>query len=279
MVAHRRSPRSRYVIAALLLLALTLVVLDTRGRGGGVIGRVRNAVADGFSPLQSATHDVLRPIGNFVAGAIDYGSVRAQNQKLRNQVAAMSVGSARAAAAEQAASEVLKEQGLTFVGSIPTRSVQIIDRSSSNFSVSLTVDKGTSQGIAVGEPVVAVGGLVGTVVSAGSTTSTVRLMGDPSFSVGVSLPGGNVGSASGQGQGKSLTVTVDTTSLKPPVLKVGEVISTSGLSLEAFPKGIPVGRVSKVSSQPGSLEPAIELTPVVDVAQFSFLQVLLWSPP
>jgi rod shape-determining protein MreC len=263
----------------LILVALTLVALDTRSRGGGVIGRVRNVVADGFSPLQSATHDILSPIGNFVTGAVNYSTLRNQNQRLRNQVAAMSVGAAQAAAAEQAASEVLKEQGLTFVGSIPTRTVQIIDRGSSNFSSSLTVDKGTSQGIAVGQPVVATGGLVGTVETAGVTTSTIRLMSDPSFSVGVSLQGGNIGSVSGQGQGRPLVVTVDTTSLKPPTAKAGDLLYTSGLALETFPKGIPVGRVTKVSSVPGSLEPTIDVTPIVNVAAFSYLQVLLWSPP
>ena len=279
MVSHRHSQRSRYVVAALILVALTLVALDTRSRGGGLIGRVRNVVADGFSPLQSATHDVLGPIGNFVTGAVNYGTLRNQNQQLRNQIAAMTVGAAQAAAAEQAASEVLKEQGLTFVGSIPTRTVQIIDRGSSNFSSAVTVDKGTSKGIAVGQPVVAVGGLVGTIETAGATTSTIRLETDPSFSVGVSLQGNNIGSVSGQGQGRPLMVTVDTTSLKPPSEKVGDVIYTSGLALETFPKGIPVGKVAKIFSVPGSLEPSIEVTPIVDVAAFSYLQVLLWSPP
>lgn len=263
----------------LLLVAVTLVALDTRSGGGGVTGQVRNAISDVVGPVQSATHDALAPIGNFLGGAVDYNSLSKENQRLRNQVSAMSVAAAQAAAAEQAAAEVLKEQGLTFVGSIPTRTVQVIDRGSSNFYSNLTVDKGTSQGIAVGEPVVAAGGLVGTIATAGAKTSTVRLMSDPSFSVGLSLPGGNIGSASGQGAGRPLGVTVDTTSLKTPAVKIGEILYTSGLSLETFPKGIPVGRVSSVSAVPGSLEPHISLTPLVDVTQFSYLEVMLWSPP
>lgn len=279
MISHRKSLRSRYVVAMLLLVAVTLVALDTRSGGGGVTGQVRNAISDVVGPVQSATHDALAPIGNFLGGAVDYNSLSKENQRLRNQVSAMSVAAAQAAAAEQAAAEVLKEQGLTFVGSIPTRTVQVIDRGSSNFYSNLTVDKGTSQGIAVGEPVVAAGGLVGTIATAGAKTSTVRLMSDPSFSVGLSLPGGNIGSASGQGAGRPLGVTVDTTSLKTPAVKIGEILYTSGLSLETFPKGIPVGRVSSVSAVPGSLEPHISLTPLVDVTQFSYLEVMLWSPP
>lgn len=279
MVTRKKSLRRRYVVATLLLVAVTLVALDTRSGGGGITGGIRNAVSDVASPIQSATHDALAPVGNFLQGAVDYGTLSKQNQQLRNQVAAMSVAAAQAAAAEKAAAAVLKEQGLTFVGSIPTRTVQVIDRGSSNFASNLTVDKGTSQGIAVGEPVVAAGGLVGSIETAGATTSTVRLLSDPSFSVGLSLPGGNIGSASGQGLGRPLGVTVDTTSLKTPTVKVGDVLYTSGLSLETFPKGIPVGKVASVSAVPGSLEPHISLTPLVDVTQFSYLEVMLWSPP
>jgi len=279
VVTHKKSLRSRYVVAMLLLVAVTLVAVDKRAGGGGITGHIRNAVSDVVSPIQSATHDALAPVGNFLGGAVDYGALSKQNQQLRNQVAAMSVAAAQAAATEKAAAAVLKEQGLTFVGSIPTRTVQVIDRGSSNFASNLTVDKGTSQGIAVGEPVVAAGGLVGTIETAGARTSTVRLLSDPSFSVGLSLPGGNIGSASGQGLGRPLSVTVDTTSLKTPAVKVGDVLYTSGLSLETFPKGIPVGRVASVSAVPGSLEPHISLTPLVDVTQFSYLEVMLWSPP
>ncbi len=279
MVSHRKSLRSRYVVAMLLLIAVTLVAVDTRSGGGGITGHVRNAVSDVVGPIQAATHDALAPVGNFLQGAIDYNSVSKENQRLRNQVAAMSVAAAQAAATEQAGAAVLKEQGLTFVGSIPTRTAQVIDRGSSNFASNLTIDKGVSQGIAVGEPVVAAGGLVGTIEAAGAKTSTVRLMSDPSFSVGLSLPGGNIGSASGQGLGRPLGVIVDTTSLKTPAVKIGDVLYTSGLSLETFPKGIPVGRVSGVSTVPGSLEPHISLTPLVDVTQFSYLDVMLWSPP
>ncbi len=279
MISHRKSLRSRYVVATLLLVAVTLVALDTRSGGGGITGQLRNAVSDVVSPIQSATRDVLAPVGDFLAGAVDYGTVSKENQRLRDQVAAMSDAAAQAAAAEQEAAAVLKEQGLKFVGSIPTRTVQVVERSSSNFASNLTVNKGTSQGIAAGEPVVAAGGLVGMIESAGTKTSTVRLLSDPSFSVGLSLPGGNIGSASGQGLGRPLGVTVDTTSLKAPAVKVGDVLYTSGLSLETFPKGIPVGKVSSVSAVPGSLEPHITLTPLVDVAQFSYLEVMLWSPP
>ena len=278
MAVYRRSSRTRNVLAVLVLAALTLITIDARSNGSGVLSSVRGKVSDAFSPLQRATHSALAPIGNFITGAIDYGSLRRENQQLRQQVASLQTKSVQAAAAAQAAQQLLQEQNLPFVGSIPTVAVQIIDQGSSNFDNSLTINKGTTSGVAAGQPVVAAGGLVGSVLSASAHTATVRLLTDPSFSVGISLPGGNVGSASGQGRAEPMRITVDTTQLQVPKVKKGQDLVTSGLSLEKFPKGIPVGRITQVTYSPGAAEPLISIVPLVNPAQLSYLQVLLWSP-
>lgn len=278
MAVYRRSSRTRNVLAVLVLAALTLVTIDARSNGSGALSSVRSGVSDAFSPLQRATHAALAPIGNFLTGAVDYGSLRAENQRLRQQIAGLQTQAVRAAASEQAAQQLLQEQNLPFVGSIPTVAVQIIDEGFSNFDNSLTIGKGTDSGVAAGQPVVAAGGLVGSVLSATAHTATVRLLTDPSFAVGVSLPGGNVGSAAGQGRTEPMHITIDSTNLPVPVLKPGDTVVTSGLTLEKFPKGIPVGKVTKVVTAPGAAEPSVDIAPLVNPAQLSYLQVLLWSP-
>ena len=49
---------------------------------------IRPRSDEAFAPLQHATHSALQPIGNFLSGAIDYGSLRRENQRLRDQVGA-----------------------------------------------------------------------------------------------------------------------------------------------------------------------------------------------
>jgi cell shape-determining protein MreC len=73
-------------------------------------------------------------------------------------------------------------------------------------------------------------------------------------------------------------VTIDTTDQKTPDVHVGQVLSTSGLQLEQFPAGIPVGRVVSVRHPAQDVEPDIALAPVVDLSALSFVTVLLWSP-
>lgn len=283
MAVHRRSSRTRNVLAVLVLAALTLITIDARSNGGGGLSRVRNGVSDVFSPLQRATHAVLRPIGDFLTGAADYGSLRAENQRLRQQILQDQNQAAIAQAEKAQAEQVLALQNLPFVGSIPTVICQIDDVGSSNFDNTLTVEKGTADGLAPGQPVVAGGGLVGIVQTAAKHSATILLLTDPQFRVGVSLPGGNIGSVQGAGRTQTLGVNVVTTqgangSPKPPVVTTGSVLVTSGLNSEKFPKGLPVGRVVKVVQLPGEPEPEIQLEPMVNSAQLSYLEVLLWSP-
>lgn len=278
MAVYRRSSRTRNVIAVLVLAALTLVTIDARSQGSGVLSDARNKVSDVFGPLQRATHAALRPIGDFLTGVVDYGSLRHENEILRRQAAQAATQEAQAAAEQAQAEEVLRDQHLPFVGAIPTVTAQIIDTGASNFNNSVTIDKGTADGLVAGQPVVAAGGLVGTVQTAARHVSTVQLITDPSFVVGVSLQGGNVGAATGTGRHQPLRITVDTPKLAAPNEKMGDVLSTAGLSMEKFPKGIPVGKVTKVTRIPGAIEPEIEVTPFVDPTRIAYLVVLLWSP-
>src|SRR5215471_2670386 len=89
VAVYRRSSRTRYVLAVLVLAALTIVTIDARSGGSGVTDQVRAKFHDAFSPLQRATHSVLRPIGDFFTGALEYGSLRQENQRLRSQVAGL----------------------------------------------------------------------------------------------------------------------------------------------------------------------------------------------
>jgi rod shape-determining protein MreC len=278
VAVYRRSTRTRYVLAVLLLAALTLVTIDARTSGTGVTNDVRSKVREAFAPLQHATHTALQPIGNFLTGTINYGSLRRENQRLRDQVAALQQQSLQAAAEQSAAQQLFATENLPFVGTIPTVSVAVIDDGFSNFENTVTINKGTSSGLAVGQPVVAAGGLVGSVAAVSARTATVILLTDPTFAVGVRLGPTNVGTAQGMGRNAPLRVTVDTTSQRPPTVAKGQKIVTSGLDLEKFPASIPVGQVATVSRPSGAAEPEITLTPFVDVDQLAFLQVLLWAP-
>jgi rod shape-determining protein MreC len=264
------------VVAVLVLLAITLVTLDARSGGSGFVGDLRSRARDAFAPVQDATHSVLQPIGNFLSGALHYGSLRAENDQLRSQLSALQAKEIQTAYQQQQADQVLAQAHLPFLAGIPTVTGQVIDVGSSNYENSVEINKGTDDGVAVGQPVVTGAGLVGSIGEASAKTSTIVLLTDPTFVVGVALDAaGDVGSAQGYGAGSAMHV-----NLVSPAVKFtkNQALVTSGLQMEKFPKGIPVGTIAHASTAPGALQQEVTMVPLARLSRLSYVQVLLWSP-
>jgi cell shape-determining protein MreC len=61
-------------------------------------------------------------------------------------------------------------------------------------------------------------------------------------------------------------------------LSPGDKLVTSGMQLERYPKGIPVGSVATVKADPAQLQQTVTITPLVDLSRLEYVQVLQWSP-
>lgn len=275
MVSPRR-PRGRFLLLVLLLLGVTLVTLSDRSGNGGIFGKARSYAREVANPFQSAVHSALQPVGDFIYGALDYRSLERQNQLLRQEVATGQAAAVEAAATLEQAEQVMAQEHLGYLGRIPSIAAQVVDLASANFEQSVEINEGAADGVAVGQPVVAAGGLIGSVSSVSSHLATVTLLDDPSFAVGVRVVrGGAVGAAVGEGQGELLQV--EDVNVGEQV-KRGDRLVTSGLSLEHFPPGIPVGTVAQVSAPAGALQLEISVKPLADLVNLQFVRVLLWSP-
>jgi rod shape-determining protein MreC len=229
-----------------------------------------------FAPVQSATHSVLRPIGDFFTGALHYGTLKRENAQLRDQLA-QARGDALGSADAQRELQILSEQAhLSFVGNIPTVAAQVVDTSSSNFEVSVQINRGTDSGIAVNMPVVTGAGLVGRVAQVSAKRATVLLVTDPTFSVGVRLvTNGAVFVADGAGRSNPMTLELVDANTQ---IHVGDKLVTSGLNLEQYPKDIPVATVRSVKAAPGQLQQTVTVTQSVDLSRLEYVRVLQWSP-
>jgi rod shape-determining protein MreC len=181
------------------------------------------------------------------------------------------------AAEAQRENQALKDQQrLTFAGDIPTVAASVVSTTTSNFDLTVELDRGTEAGVAVNMPVVAGGGLVGRVVRVSRLRSTVVLITDPTSSVGVRLVTANQPAvATGNGPGKPLRV--DFVDVNAQV-GAGDQVVTSGLQGGRYPQGIPVGTVKNVKVTPGAIQPEIEVQPIVDLRRIEFVKVLQWAP-
>jgi rod shape-determining protein MreC len=271
-LTHRRS-RGRYVVAALLLASLTLITLDTRG--SGALRSVRNHTQSVLSPVESGIHDALRPVGNFFAGAADFGSLKAENERLRSEYAGVQAQEAQNQYEEQQLKEAYKQLDLPYAAGIKPIVANVTTQPSSNFEVTITIDKGTSAGVALKQPVVGSAGLLGTVTAAGSGTATVTLLTNPGATIAVTtVSGADLGYVKGQGLDKDLEMTVLPDSGKVAPLKVGQELYTSDVG-SAYPSGIPVGRVKTVTNDGANTTATV--APLANAGNLSFVDVMLWS--
>lgn len=276
MAVYRRSARPRFTLLLLVLTAITFLTLDYRGTGSGAIDAVKGGARDVFSPVQSATDGLFDPVGDFVGGIVNYGDLEAENERLRREIEELRGEALRASDADRERRVLLDQLDLEFVDDIPRVDARVVTTGTSNFELSVEIDRGTDAGVAKGMPVVSGTGLVGRISSVSRRRATVLLLTDKTSSVGVRLTtSGDVGVANGNGYRSPLEV-----DLIDPATKVEqeEVVVTSGLQQSVFPPGIPVGRISRSEIRPGDLEQTIEIDPVVDLRRLAFVTVLQWSP-
>ena len=205
MARSRRSRRTLTVVV-LVVLSLSLISLDLNGRTHSVTSGIKSVANDIFSPLRQGVLDIISPIGGFFAGAFDYHSVQAQNEQLQR-----TIGQLRAAKAERSFEQaqlrtLMALQNLPFLQSLPTVTAETIDKYSSNFTATITLDKGRADGVDVGYPVVASGGLVGQVIQSFHHSCVVQLITDGQSKVGVTFGNQLTGIVDGQGPGNDLTL-------------------------------------------------------------------------
>lgn len=139
----------------------------------------------------------------------------------------------------------------------------------------LAVDRGGSSGVAEDMPVVSLDGVVGRILRAGATASTVLLLTDANSRIAViGEHNRSAGMLSGQGYGEPLVVHYMNINA---VIDPGELLLSSGLS-GIYPKGLPVARVVRVRRSDISLFLTIEAEPLVDVATLEEVLLLRREP-
>ncbi|MGH9154660.1 MAG: rod shape-determining protein MreC [Acidimicrobiales bacterium] len=275
MAVYRRSSRPRFTLLLVVLTSITLLTLDQRGSGFGVVSAARDLARDAFAPVQDAADAAFGPVGDFLQGALHFGDVEEENERLRAQLAEQEGDVLAARDANQERRALLDQQDLDFAADLPAVASRVVQASDARFGQTIELDRGRDAGVAPGMPVVAGSGLVGRVVDVSRRRATVLLITDPTSNVGVRLPlSGDVGVAAGRGRGSSLRVDL----VAPDSVVVrGEVLVTSGQDQSAFPAGIPVAQIRAATAATGALQQDVTAEPVVDLDRLRVVKVIQWS--
>jgi rod shape-determining protein MreC len=275
-LSRRTGGRSRITLALLILTSVAVLTLDFRD--AGIVRSARNTAGAVFAPLKGVGETISEPFTNAWNGITDYGDVQAENAELRERIAELEGEQVLNEEAARQLEELAAQLELEWIGAIPPLRARVVSGAASNFEETIDIGKGSNDGIQVGMPVVNGAGLVGKVVQVTANRSTVLLLTDPDFAVGIRLPSGITGTARGQGQGKDLVVDTRLEPDSEDIPKRGTAMVTSGIDNSAFPADIPVGRVEDSEEAGDGLTLDLIVRPMADTERLAFVTVLLWTP-
>lgn len=271
----------------LLLVVVSLILLTvTFGKSaGGPLQSVQRGVVQVLSPVQEGASRALKPVRDLFGWVGDTFRARGERDRLRKQYDALlkQVVDGRVATQENVQLTRLLAFDRTYgIDAYAQRTARIIGRSPNDlFRDTLEIDVGASDGVRVGQAVVAGDGLVGHVSDVGSSWAVVTLITDQSSAVGAKVLDG---AASGDfgllvpSVGDPADLLVQLLPRDAPA-RVGQPVVTSGSRSNRlqslYPPDIPVGTVTRASPEELASSQQVHVKPIVDLRHIDFVQVLV----
>jgi rod shape-determining protein MreC len=153
---------------------------------------------------------------------------------------------------------------------------QVIAENFSPGSQLITVNLGSRNGVQVGQPVLAAGGVAGQVIHVADLSAQIALISDLDSSIPAQLAGTNLPLlVNGKGNIHWLSVPFQP---RNTTLKAGDQLVTSGLG-GRFPSGLHIGTISRVIHNGDEPFAQISVRPAVPLDQLTTVLILLKNKP
>jgi rod shape-determining protein MreC len=273
ILANKAVRRRAMAYGTLLVISLVLMSISSNP----LIRELQHGVAFAFKPIQQAIDGVASEVSSIATTIAEIDQLRHENTTLRAENDLLDAES-RSATELRRENELLTallqlRNGLDY----ETRAVTVIARESSEARRALVIDRGSDDGLAVGQVVIGAGGsLVGRVTEVGTSIAHVVLISDPTSTVtGQLLTSSATGKVVGQLGGALVMTDVDSAA----EVAIGEEVFTAGIELgvglrSPYPKGLLVGRVVHVTIDPNEVVQTIFLEPAAPLDRLEFLLVI-----
>ena len=273
ILASKTARRRATAYGALLAASLVLMTISSNP----IVRELQHGVAFAFRPVQEAVGGIADDVTSIFSTIAEIDELRRENEQLRAKNELLDAES-RSVAEIRRENELLTNllqirNGLKYEAT----AVTVIGRESSEARRAVEIDRGTEDGLAIGQVVIGPGGsLVGRVVDAGTTTAHVVLISDGTSTVtGQLLGNAATGKVVGQLGGTLVMTDVDSAA----EVTIGDEVFTAGIELggglrSPYPKGLLIGRVIDVTRDPNEVVQTVFLEPAAPLDSLEFLLVI-----
>ena len=273
----------RSVLAALIVASFALITVTYRG--GVVLHGAQLAVLDVVAPIERGMSRAWDPIAGawnwsnrIVHAANENPELRAENAELREAVRV----------ARQQEDELLRlrrafnyDQTANFPEGFDRVYASVLVRVPGSVESTLTISRGSDDGIQVDDAVMVTGGLLGRVVAVKAGTSVVALLTDEGQNVSALVVGseafGLLRTTSTEG---SPVMRLEYVQQKTKVSR-NDLVVTSGFRSgelgSVYPANLPIGIVESVGNDPADTHATVQVRPLADFDRIDELFVLVPS--
>jgi len=269
---RKRAKRTRQIKALLLfgviLVLVLMLIVATVGRQE--FNAPHKLALEVIGKAQSGVTVVTDFFTSFWDDYIALLDVRKENLRLRQEVKKFRATNNEYREAVATNVRLSKLLGLKETLPPPTLTTRIVGKDPSLWFRTVIIDRGSSDGVKQGMPVVTVEGIVGQIMSSSPHYAKVLLASDPNSAIDVLIQNTRVqGIIKGDGTDFQLNYV-----LKNCAVTEGDAIVTSGLG-GVFPKGLPVGNVTRVTKSRRGMFQEISIQPAVDFTQIEHLIIIM----
>jgi rod shape-determining protein MreC len=260
----------QFILFFLIAVALIAAMAYTYGTERYVT-KVESIVGTVFTPIQKVFYQMGEEISDFFSSISEIGTLRATNEKLQKEVEKLRKENIQL-------QELMNEnKRLKEALNFKTENVEldlklatITGKNSGNWFNIFTIDKGKNEGIKPGMAVLdEKGNMVGQITEVGDNWAKVLAIIDRDSSVSaVAVRTRDNGVVRGDSNGGLIMIYLP---LDAELIE-GDVVTTSGMS--RFPKGLIIGKVSKVTRDPGSLLKQAVIEPAADFERLEYVFVV-----
>lgn len=256
----------RFVVLAALIGHASLVVLEGPSTRTNF---VQVLVLDALTPVERLVDFGTNRISSVWQSYFNLRGTQQENEELREENAELRMTLARNRAQLSEAERLRRFLGMGAEVYGERVVARVIGRDPTFVRQTLTIDRGTSDGVHVNSAVITPDGVAGRVIAAAHYSAIVQLISDPASAVGVIVDSTRAqGILQGWDDGLVRLEHVDDSA----VLEVGDELVTSGTD-QIYPKGLPVGRIVDVG-RPDDLLKTATVEPSVDLSRLEEVLVL-----
>ncbi len=269
--------RRRAVLLLLVVLSLLLLTAYFGESNGGGLHGVQRTFLSVVSPIQDGANKALKPVRDLFGWVGDTFHAKSQRNELRKQVDKLRPELIAAQAEKRTYQQLLSLYHLNQLGVSSYRPVAatVVGKSPTFWYSTVTIDKGSPDGVKVNDPVVNGEGLVGKVVAVESDGAQVDLITDSTMGVSA-----RIGSSTATGIvqpkiGEPNDLLLQYLPQNTRVTK-GEYVVTSGTVSGAddslYPPGLLIGQVTSENEE--SAYKSVNVHPLADLHNLDVVEVL-----